>query len=82
MENKIWIELDRPKDKLHAIEQCRLANLMLARLGVDTNKDKFFASKRGYCFGGAFGYLELPDCGHWFSLDFLSGELDDKSRGG
>lgn len=78
MQNKIWIELDKPKDKLHATEQCRLANLMLARLGVDTTKEEFFVSNHGYCFGGNFGYLDLPDRGHWFSLDFLSGQLKEK----
>lgn len=76
MQNKIWIELDKPKDKLHAIEQCRLANLMLVRLGVKYGE--FFVSERGYCFGSNTGYLDLPDRGHWFNLDFLSGKLGEK----
>lgn len=76
--NRVWIELDKPKDKEHAEKQCRLANNMLKRLCVkpEDMTSKFFYSEhsRTYCFGGDYGYIELPDHGHWFNLDSLGRE--------
>jgi hypothetical protein len=49
---------------------CEKANRMLDRLGV---LDRFFwqAKRWMFCFGSQSGYVELPDRGHWLSLDFL-----------
>lgn len=68
--DRIWLELERPRDDAHAQLICEKANRMLTRLGV---RDEFFwqAKRALYCFGGATGYVELPDRGHWLSLDHL-----------
>lgn len=74
--NRIWIELDKPKDDAHAQEIVRLANNMLRRL-FDVHKDVPLAQAFEYA-GGAFhfgspvsGTTELADRGMWFSLDYL-----------
>lgn len=70
--NKIWIELDEPKDAEHAKAMCYQANNMLHRLG-DTGGREFWwdVKERQYCFGGDMGYVTLPDRGTWFNLDYL-----------
>lgn len=74
--SRIWIELDKATDALNAAHQCTLANKMLAKLGIDIKRDKFFVSERHgnfrYCYGGNYGYTELVDRGQWFSLDFFA----------
>lgn len=72
--NKIWIELALAESDEFAELQCQLANKMLARLGVSLNP--FFWDKKAkcYCFGGDWGYNDLPDRGKWLSLDALAGE--------
>ncbi len=74
MSNRIWIELDEPKSKDHAEEQCRLANNMLRKLGVaEPIGFWWFERKRRYCFTQDVvgGYKELTDRGEWLNLDFL-----------
>lgn len=77
MANRIWIELDKPTNKAHAEEQCRLANNMLKRLKGSPNDDTgefFYTEHKGrkrYAFGGPMGYVDLPDNGHWLNLDYL-----------
>lgn len=70
--NRIWIELDKPRDAAHAQEMCELANQMLARLGVSHGR-RFFWSEREscYCYGEGMGYTTLSDRGEWFNLDYL-----------
>lgn len=73
--NRIWIELDKSKNKAHADEQCRLANKMLARLGDMAGREFFYSEHdRCYCYGGNMGYETLPDRGVWFNLDYLAGD--------
>lgn len=71
MKNRIWIELDAPKNLEHANEQCRLANVMLSRLGDTHGKEFFYMEMEGYCYGGDMGYECLTDNGKWFNLDYL-----------
>lgn len=70
--NRIWIELDKPRDKAHADKQCELANAMLKKLGAKTSE--FWWSERDhcYCYGDNMGYVTLSDRGHWLNLDFLA----------
>jgi hypothetical protein len=69
--NRIWIELDREAEDKE--EQCRLASLMMQKLGV-TEGYEFFWSKsdRRFCWGGGTGYTTLTDNGNWFNLDYLA----------
>lgn len=75
MANRVWIELDVPKDKDNAQAICKSANQMLGKLvpGLGSpSVGAFFLSGHGcYCFGGDFGYEELEDNGKWFNLDTL-----------
>ena len=84
MNNRIWIELDKGSDDLSdeallsfRSEQCRLANIMLKRLGFEDME--FFVSDKKpnhrYCLiiDSAGQFLELTDRGHWFDLDFIGG---------
>lgn len=71
MNNRIWIELDKPSSKAHAEEQCRLANNMLAKLGKKGPQKFFWLPGSGYCYGDDSGYNDLPDNGTWFNLDWL-----------
>ena len=74
--SKVWIELERPENKEHAEEQCKLVNNMLTRLGA--KGQSFFYDKRtlGYSLETSPGgcYKELLDNGEWFNLDFLGRE--------
>lgn len=81
-DNRIWLELDKPKDFEHAKQQCELANKMLARLGISKHnkfwaQGGFFTGERHahcpYAFttSSAGTYKELSDNGEWFSLDYL-----------
>lgn len=81
--NRIWIELDTPaswadlsptKRIEFAEEQCRLANLMLARLEIVGGEFFYREVEQRYCYGGYWGYNELTDNGRWFNLDILAGQ--------
>lgn len=74
MANRIWIELDKPDSGAMALEQCELANRMLAKLGDPRGEKFFFSARDGYCYGGDMGYETLPDRGKWFNLDYLGRE--------
>ena len=78
MTSRIWIELDKPTSLEHGEEQCKLANKMLERLGVD--KMKFWIGlgpgKMVYniTLNDSGMFAECPDRGHWFNLNRLAGE--------
>lgn len=74
--NRIWIELDKQKDEAHAEEQCALANKVLKKLGF--KHYEFWVGKRGYCLtkDEAGGYLDCPERGHWFNLDYAAKESE------
>lgn len=71
--NRIWIELDKPRDEENAKQICRLANSMLRKIGPLSAFDgmTFFHMplSHRYCYGGQMGYEELVDNGKWFNLD-------------
>ena len=73
--NSIWIELNNKvpndvKPRAWRELQCALANSMLKRLGI-SNREFFLGSDLSYRFGSYNGYVDLPDNGHWFDLDYL-----------
>lgn len=73
--DRVWIEMDRPRDAAHADAICDKANRMLERLGVaDTHRFWYHDREAIYCLGGQAGYVTLSDRGHWFNLDFLGRE--------
>lgn len=73
MKNRIWIELDREAEDKS--EQCRLANLVMKKLGITKGYEFFWsAHDRRFCWGGDMGYETLSDNGRWFNLDYLAGE--------
>ena len=86
-QNRIWIELDKPKPgtpdperKAFMEKQCALANRMLERLYKPedlAHRSTFFVSEHKglhYCFGGAGGFRDLADNGEWFNLDYYGRE--------
>jgi hypothetical protein len=72
--NRIWIELERPKDQTHADQIAKLANNVLRKIG-DGTREFFWDSKDHiWCIGGDMGYVTLSDNGEWFNLDYLGKE--------
>jgi hypothetical protein len=72
--NKIWIELERPRDEAHAQQIASLANNVLRKLNASNNGEREFfwdARDRIWCLGGDMGYMTLSDNGEWFNLDWL-----------
>lgn len=72
----VWIELERGDDEYN--ECCALkATQMIRRLGIEHDYFKWNQSRQQYEYlmgaGGNHGYLELPEDGHMFNLDFLAG---------
>jgi len=70
--NKVWIELDRPRDEAHAEQIAELINKVMRKI-EPTNTREFFwdAKERVWCIGDAMGYVTLNDNGEWFNLDYL-----------
>lgn len=83
--NRVWIELDKPRDKDHAAELCELANNMLARLRESDDDTKwkgfwYHEEREAYCFtfcGQTGEYKELADRGEWFNLDYFGRPEDE-----
>jgi hypothetical protein len=72
MRNQIWIELSKPKNDIHGMEQAKLANNMLRRLADGAPLDVYFEYSDGkYHFGNCMGTSELADNGRWFNLNYL-----------
>jgi hypothetical protein len=75
--NRVWIELEKPRDAAHAEEICVLANRMIDRLceppeeGVERREFFWDEDDKRYCFGGQMGYMTLSDRGEWFNLDYF-----------
>jgi hypothetical protein len=75
--NRVWIELDKPRDAEHAKEICGLANKMLGRLLEDPNQDRqefSWSAKDGLyiIIHRPYGTFQTcVDWGHWFNLDYL-----------
>jgi hypothetical protein len=41
IKNRVWIELDKPRDDAHAEEICKLATAMLHKLGISAEHEFF-----------------------------------------
>ena len=71
-QDRVWIELERPRDAKHAALIAKKANSMLNRLGVTGGREFFWDEHdRCWCFGGNMGYVTLSDNGTWFNLDYM-----------
>ena len=76
-ENRVWIELEKPRNAEHAKEICDLANNLLQRITPNTAKHFFYITeKRQYAYGDHWGYVDLTDRGEWLNLDFVGRPLD------
>ena len=85
MDNRVWIELERPFPELSAEEQKQIgdaraeaANRILDRLvapedAAEAKNHRFMWSQeeRRYCYGGPMGTRVLFDNGEWFNLDYM-----------
>jgi hypothetical protein len=69
--NRIWIELERPKDAAHAELIAKLANNVLRKIGIATRAFFWDEKDQIWCFGNDMGYTTLGDNGEWFNLDYL-----------
>lgn len=78
MTNRIWIELAKPENDEHANEQCRLANKLLKRLGLEVMEFWWGYGGKSITYNLTLNdsgmYLVCADRGHWFNLDKLVGE--------
>lgn len=75
-DNKIWVELAKPRSKEHAEKQCELANNMLRRLHKPANRSSmqtfwYDQERSQYCYGGPMGFEHLGDRGKWLNLDYM-----------
>lgn len=70
-EDRVWIELDRPRNAEHASAVCEKANNMLRRLGVEDRQFSWSQTRNVYRLMGTAGYTDLLDRGFWFNLDYL-----------
>lgn len=76
--NRVWIELERPKNDMHADRVVKLANNMLRRLNGGEPPPQQFAwseSRKCFMYGGPMGYSYQVDRGVWLSLDYLGRPL-------
>ncbi len=70
--NKVWIELDRPRDDDHANQIAKLINNVLRKIEPNIERQFFWNSEDCiWCIGNDFGYIALADNGEWFNLDYL-----------
>ena len=71
--NRVWIELEKPRDDAHAQEICKQANNMLRRLSDGPFEAKFIwaPEKKRYLYGSNMGYSVLTDNGEWFNLEYM-----------
>ena len=76
--NRVWIELEYPKNAEEGHARAKLLNTMLKRLGVSFHSELVFwhEDKDRYCFtlDEAGGFVEAQDHGHWYNLDMLGKE--------
>ena len=77
--NRVWIELQPPRTLEHGEEQCRLANKMLKRLGLDVAQTFFWVGlgpgrpTYNFTLNDSGEFMECPDNGQWFNLTKLAG---------
>lgn len=78
MNNRVWIELEKPANDEQGRERAALANKMLERLcgrpiseGFEWNEKRCY-----YDWGGPVGgYESLVNHGKWFNLDYFGREV-------
>ena len=76
-ENRVWIELEKPRDAAHANEICGLANNLLQRISPGTAKQFSYSSRNHkFLYGDLHGCVTLADRGEWLNLDFVGRPLD------
>lgn len=73
--DRVWIELEKPRNAEHAKVICEKANRLMNRLGFTEGWHFHWDEKeRQYWWCGDSGYITLSDRGHWFNLDYLGRE--------
>lgn len=74
--NRVWIELERPKNEEEGQHRANLLSDMLKKLGTpEFPKPVFWNTKTSrYCFtiDSAGSFMEAEDDGFWFNLDILA----------
>src|SRR3954465_5412761 len=70
-QERVWIELERPKDAAEGNRRAELATNMLRRLGVTHSRFWWSVHEGFYCYGDQMGYTVLSDNGQWLNLEFL-----------
>lgn len=85
-ENRVWIELEPPKDNdpVLAQKRCELANRMLNKLSAPEETIgrgfSWSATENKYRFNWGMKSTILKDNGEWFDLDFLGREVSASSH--
>lgn len=78
--NRVWIELEQPRDDTHAAEIVEQANNMLKRLSPDglglSTCFGWDERRKQFTWGGDMGYENLVDRGQWLSLTFLGRPIE------
>lgn len=77
--DRIWIELERPKDEKHADQICAKANKVLEKLGV-ISRFNWSPRKAMYMFGDV-SFTYLSDNGQWLNLDYISLSKEEQEQG-
>jgi hypothetical protein len=74
--NRVWIELERPRDAAHAESTVKQANIMLRKLGITYESFMYDAKRNGYLLmkNESGTYTALADRGEWFNLDKIAEE--------
>lgn len=78
--NRVWIELEKPRDKAHGDELAEKANRMLRRLMEPSQVNNcmrfsWSVQDRRYHLSDPSGcYTVLDSFGEWFNLDYMGRE--------
>jgi len=86
-EPSIWIELPEAKTFEEAEINCEAVNKLLRDMGVthahfSASKEQRYANTfYDYTTGADGSYVELEDCGYWFSVRVLRSYLELSKKG-
>ena len=69
--NRVWIELEQPRDDEHAAEIVGQANNMLRGNSERVRVFGWDTKRKQFTYGDDMGYENLVDRGQWFSLAYL-----------
>lgn len=78
--NRVWIELERPRNTKHAAVICERANNFLQRLTPGTGYKFWWSEEKCMYAYGHISFQYLRDNGEWLNLDFLGRPLDMKAE--